>query len=162
MQVYIDQDLFLELGEELPVHKEPPKVGGNYPLVVTGGHTRWSIHSSWRDNAHMLRLQRGVPVMYMSVVDAEKRGIKDGEEVEVKNDINSFRIHAKVSPPVRPGQLIIYHAWENYQFKDGKLYQNLIPTPLNPVTLSGGYYHLRPMFLCLHPPQNDRDTRVEA
>ena len=162
MQFYIDHELFLELGEELPVHKEPPKSGGNYPLVLSGGHTRWSIHSSWRDNQHMLRLQRGVPVMYMSDVDAQKRGIKDGEEVEVKNDLNSFRIHAKVSPAVRPGQVIIYHAWENYQFKEGKLYQNLIPSPLNPISLAGGYYHLRPMFLALHPPQNDRDTRVEV
>jgi DMSO reductase family type II enzyme molybdopterin subunit len=162
MQFYIDHELFFDLGEELPVYKEPPKSGGNYPLVVTGGHTRWSIHSSWRDSKHMLRLQRGVPIMYMSTLDAQKRGIKDGEEVEVKNDLNSFRIHVKVSPSVKPGQVMIYHAWENYQFKDGKLFQNLMPTPLNPISLAGGYYHLRPMFLCLHPPQNDRDTRVEV
>jgi len=162
MQFYIDQELFLELGEELPVHKDPPRSGGNYPLVITGGHTRWSIHTAWRDNAHMLRLQRGVPVMYMSAEDAQRRGIKDSEEVEVKNDINSFRIHVKVSPSVRPGQVIIYHAWENYQFKDGKHPQSLMPTPLNPITLAGGYYHLRPLHLTCHPPQNSRDTRVEV
>ncbi|MDP6560969.1 MAG: molybdopterin-dependent oxidoreductase, partial [Candidatus Binatia bacterium] len=105
MQFYIDQDLYMELGEELPTYKEPPKVGGDHPLVITGGHTRWSIHSSWRDNSYMLRQQRGVPIMYMSVPDAEKRGIQDGEEVEVKNDLDAFQIHAKVSPSVRPGQV---------------------------------------------------------
>ena len=162
MQFYIDQELFMELGEEMPVHKEPPKVGGDYPLVITGGHTRWSIHASWRDDQYMLRLQRGVPVMYMSVKDAKERQIKDGEEVEVKNDLNSFRIQAKVSPAVRPGQVIIYHAWENFQFKEGKMFQNLMPTPLNPVELAGGYFHLRPMFTCFQPGQNDRDTRVEV
>jgi len=162
MQFYIDHDLYLELGEELPAHKEPPTAGGNYPLVLTGGHTRWSIHAAWRDDALMLRQQRGVPVMYIGAEDAKARGIEDGEEVEVRNDIDAFRIHAKVSPSVRPGEVIIYHAWENHQFKNGKGFQNLIPSPINPVELAGGQFHLRPMFICLQPAQNDRDTRVEV
>lgn len=162
MQFYIDHELFFELGEELPTYKEPPKSGGNYPLVLTGGHTRWSIHASWRDDRYMLRLQRGGPIMYMSVADAKARNIKDGDEVEVRNDIDSFRIIAKVSTAVKPGQVIIYHAWENYQFKEGKGFQNLIPSPLNPRELAGDYFHLRPMFFCLHPGQNDRDTKVEV
>ena len=70
IQFYIDHDLYLELGEELPTHKDPPKIGGDHPLILSGGHTRWSIHSSWRDDALMLRQQRGEPVMYMSVADA--------------------------------------------------------------------------------------------
>jgi nitrate reductase alpha subunit len=162
MQFYIDHDLYLELGEALPGHKDPPKSGGDYPLIMTGGHTRWSIHASWRDDALMLRQQRGQPVMYLSVADAQARGVADGEEVEVRNDIDSFRIHAKVSPSVRPGQVIVYHAWENYQFKNRKGFQNLIPSPINPVELAGGQFHLRPMFICLQPGQSDRDTRVEV
>jgi DMSO reductase family type II enzyme molybdopterin subunit len=162
IQFYIDHPFYLELDEALPVHKDPPKAGGNYPLTLSGGHTRWSIHAAWRDDARMLRLQRGRPVMYMSVADAQERGIGDGELVEVRNDIDRFRIHAKVSRAVRPGQLIIYHAWENYQFPDGKGFQNLIPSPLNPVELAGGEGHLRPIQICLQPSQNDRDTRVEV
>ncbi|MBI2877170.1 MAG: molybdopterin-dependent oxidoreductase, partial [Candidatus Tectomicrobia bacterium] len=162
MQSYLDQELYLELGEALPTYKESPKVGGNFPLVMTGGHARWSIHAAWRDDAWMLRLQRGVPLIYLSTADARARGIADGDEVEVKNEIDSFRIRAKVSPAVRPGQVIIYHAWESYQFKGGKLFQNLMPSPLNPIELAGGYYHLRPMFTCLNPGQSDRDTRVEV
>ena len=162
IQFYIDHPFYLELGEALPVHKAPPKAGGEYPLTLTGGHTRWSIHSSWRDDARMLRLQRGKPVMYMSVADAQARGIDDGELVEVRNDIDRFRIHVKVSPALRPSQLIIYHAWENFQFVDGKGFQNLIPSPLNPVELAGGEGHLRPIQICLQPSQNDRDTRVDV
>jgi len=162
IQFYIDHPFYLELGETLPVHKDPPKSGGNYPLTLSGGHTRWSIHGAWRDDARMLRLQRGRPVMYMSVDDAGTRGIQDGELVEVRNDIDAFRIHAKVSPALRPGQLIVYHAWENYQFVDGKGFQNLIPSPINPIELAGGEGHLRPIQICLQPSQNDRDTRVEV
>ena len=162
IQFYIDHPFYLELGETLPVHKDPPHAGGNHPLVLTGGHTRWSIHASWRDDARMLRLQRGRPVVYMSVDDAKARNVSDGDLVEVRNDIDRFRIHAKVSPTVRPGQLIIYHAWENYQFEGGKGFQNLIPSPINPVELAGGEGHLRPIQICMQPSQNDRDTRVEV
>ncbi len=162
IQFYIDHPFYLELGEALPVHKAPPKAGGDHPLVLSGGHTRWSIHSGWRDDSRMLQLQRGRPVMYMSVADAQARGIADDEMVEVRNDIDSFRINAKVSPSVRPGQLIIYHAWENFQFAGGKGFQNLIPSPINPVELAGGEGHLRPIQICLQPSQNDRDTRVEV
>ena len=83
----------------------------------------------------MLRLQRGRPVMYMNTGDAGGRGIADGDLVEVRNDIDRFRVHAKLSPSLRPGQLIIYHAWENYQFPGGKGFQNLIPSPINPIDL---------------------------
>ena len=162
MQFYLDQELYLEMGEELPVHKDPPLAGGNYPLMLTGGHTRWSIHSSWRDDKLMLQQQRGEPVMYIGSQDAAQRGIRDGAQVRVFNDLDEFQIMAKVSPSVRTGQLIIYHAWENFQFKDGKGFQNLIPTPLNPVELAGGQYHLRPMITCLQPSHTDRDTRVEV
>jgi hypothetical protein len=32
IQFYIDHPFFLELGEALPVHKDNPKIGGDYPL----------------------------------------------------------------------------------------------------------------------------------
>jgi len=162
MQFYLDQELYLEMAEELPVHKDPPTAGGRFPLTLTGGHTRWSIHSAWRDDALLLRLQRGEPVMYMSAVDAKARGIEDGQNVRVWNDLDSFQVMAKVSPALRPGQVTIYHAWDNFQFKGGKGFQNLIPTPLNPVELAGGQFHLRPMIICLQPSHTDRDTRVEV
>ena len=63
MQFYIDHEYFFELGEELPVHKDNPKLGGDYPLQMTGGHNRWSIHASWRDHKGLLNLQRGEPVV---------------------------------------------------------------------------------------------------
>jgi anaerobic selenocysteine-containing dehydrogenase len=150
------------MGEELPRHKDPPTAGGDYPLVLSGGHTRWSIHGSWRDDALMLQQQRGEPVVYMALPDAEARGIRDGEIVRVFNDLDTFQVMAKLSPAMRPGMLILYHAWENYQFRGGVGYQSLTPSPLNPVELSGGQYHLRPMAPCLQPSHTDRDTRVEV
>jgi len=161
MQFYIDHDLFLELGEELPVHKDNPPLGGDYPLKMTGGHTRWSIHASWRDEEHLLRLQRGEPTLTMGAGDARERGIRDGEIVRVYNDLGSFEVRVKISPAVRPGQVIVYHAWEPYQFRKGRSHQVLIPSPMNPIHLAGGYFQLQPSLLMGSPGCSDRGTRVE-
>jgi DMSO reductase family type II enzyme molybdopterin subunit len=162
MQFYLDQELYLELGEELPVHKDPPLAGGDYPLMLTGGHARWSIHSNWRDDRLLLQQQRGQPVVLIGVEDAKERGIIDGAQVRVFNDMDEFQVMAKVSPALRRGQLMMYHAWEPFQFKNGKGFQNLTPSPLNPVELSGGQYHLRPMMIASQVGHTDRDTRVEV
>jgi len=80
IQFYIDHDWYLEMGEEMPLHKDPPKAGGDYPLWITGGHTRWSIHAIWRTNRLMLRLQRAEPVAYINAEDARRRGINDNDQ----------------------------------------------------------------------------------
>jgi DMSO reductase family type II enzyme molybdopterin subunit len=161
MQFYIDHEYFIELGEVLPVHKENPKLGGDHPLEMTGGHARWSIHASWRDDKTLLNLQRGEPVVFIGERDAEARGIRDGDRVRVFNDVGSFEIQAKVTATVRPHQVIVYHAWEPHQFKGGKSHQALIPSPMNPIHLAGGYFQLQPTMLMGEPSCPDRGTRVE-
>jgi DMSO reductase family type II enzyme molybdopterin subunit len=161
MQFYIDHELYLELGEELPTHKEET-IGGRHPLRLVGGHTRHSIHTSWRDSALMLRLQRGRPVMYMNPRDAAARGVRDDDAVRVFNDVGSFEIHAKLAPALAPGQVAVYHAWEPYMFRGGYSQQTVTPSPINPIELAGGYTHLRPMALCCSPGQNDRGVRVDV
>ena len=161
VQFYIDHDWYLELGEQLPIHKDPPKSGGDYPMTLTGGHARWSIHSQWRTDPVLLRLQRGEPCAYISVEDAQKRDIKDDEKIKVYNDIDSFITRAKISPAVMPGQIIIYHGWERYQFEGWKGYPNVQASPLNPIEMVGDYPYMKPTFALRQPGQNDRDTRVE-
>ena len=56
LQFYIDHPFYQELGEVLPVHKDLPPIGGNYPLRMTSGHNRWSIHAAWRDQKALLQL----------------------------------------------------------------------------------------------------------
>ncbi|MCP5042453.1 MAG: molybdopterin-dependent oxidoreductase [bacterium] len=161
MQFYIDHPFFLEMGEALPVHKDNPKIGGDYPLRMTGGHNRWSIHASWRDNQTLLALQRGEPVIVISEQDASERGLRDGGRARVYNDIGSFEIHCTVAPAIRPGQVVVYHAWEPFQFSKGKSHQSLIPSPMNPIHLAGGYGQLQPTLLMGQPGCPDRGTRVE-
>jgi len=161
IQFYIDHDWYLELGEALPTHKDPPKAGGNYPLIMGGGHTRWSIHALWRSDPTLLRLQRGEPCMWISTEDARERGIADGDRIEVFNDVGRFVTRAKLSPAAQPGQIIMYHAWEDYQFEGGSGHRNVMASPLNPLELAGGYPFLDASMAILQPGMNDRDTRVE-
>jgi DMSO reductase family type II enzyme molybdopterin subunit len=160
MQFYIDHPFHKELGEILPVYKPEPLIGGDYPLQMTGGHNRWSIHAAQRDQKPLLRLQRGEPVMYVNTDDATERGVIDGDTIRVFNDLGDFEVHAMASPSLKPGQVVIYHAWEPFQFKNGKAPQMLTPSPLNPIQLTGGYFHLQPMVLMQSPGCTDRGTRV--
>jgi len=162
IQFYIDHPFYQELGEMLPVHKDAPKIGGDYPLELTGGHPRWSIHATWRDQKYMLQLNRGQPIVFIGVEDADARGIVDGDRVRVFNDIASTEFMAKVTPAHRPGQVTIYHAWEPYMFKNRKSQAALTPNPINPVQLAGGYFHLQPRPAVSTPGSTDRATRVEV
>jgi DMSO reductase family type II enzyme molybdopterin subunit len=162
LQFYIDHELYLELGEELPIHKDTPPIGGNYPLQLVGAHTRWSIHSIWQDDKDLLRLQRGGPTMVMNPGDLAARGLRDGDLARARNDIGWFEARVKLSHTVRPGQVLLYHGAEPYQFKEHRSHQTILPSPLNPLHLAGGYFHLRPYMLTGEPGHNDRGTRLEV
>jgi anaerobic selenocysteine-containing dehydrogenase len=138
-QFLIDHPWYEEIGEALPLHKEAPLAGGDYPLRMTGGHTRWSIHGTWRDSPLMLRLQRGVPAFWMSPRDADERGIRDGDEVRVFNDNGEFNAIARTAGVVQPGSIVVYHAWEPYQFKGWKGQQEPVAAPWKALHLAGGY-----------------------
>lgn len=162
LQFYLDHPWFLELGQALPRWHPTPKSGGDYPLFLTGGHFRWSIHSDFIDDDLLLGLQRGEPLIYLSVADAQARGIGDGDRVEVFNDIGRFQCQVCVAPGVRPGQAIIYHGWENFQFSRHGHFKTVMASPINPVELAGGEGHLRARATVLVPGLNDRGTRVDV
>ena len=69
---------------------------------------------------------------------------------------------AKLTTSVRPGQVIVYHGWEPFQFRHGRSHQSLIPSPLNPIDLAGDYFQLDPTLLMGQPGNSDRGTRVEV
>ena len=162
MQFYIDHEWYRELDEHLPTHKDCPMAGGDYPLQLTGGHARWSVHSDWVDDSVMLALQRGEPAVFLNPQDAERREVRDGDLVAVYNDVGDFRVRLTVSSAVRPGQVIMYHSWENYQFDGWRHFKSVMASPLNPIEMVGGYGHIRPDVVSLGPGPNDRGTRVEV
>jgi DMSO reductase family type II enzyme molybdopterin subunit len=162
IQFYIDHEWFLEAGEELPVHKPQPRMGGNYPLSMNSGHQRWSIHSIWTANETILRTHRGHPLVIMNPKDAEERGVADGDEVRVFNDFDSCHINTKLSTAVQPGEVIIYHAWEPYQYRNWKPYDSVVPGMIKWLHLAGGYGHLNYWRWNWVQQQVDRTIPVEV
>ena len=81
--------------------------------------------------------------------------------VRAYNDVGSFQVRVKVSPSLRPGQTLMYHAWEQYQFHGKGDMNSVSPTPLNPVELSGGHPHLTAGILQGQSSVFDRDTRID-
>jgi dimethylsulfide dehydrogenase subunit alpha/complex iron-sulfur molybdoenzyme family reductase subunit alpha len=139
---YIEHEVFLRLGAAVPTAREPLHPT-KYPFKFYSPHTRWGIHSTWRSNKYMLRLQRGEPTVWLNPRDAARRGIRDGRQVRVFNDVGEFQAMAKLMPSVQPGTLVTDHAWEPHQFRGRKGMDAPIAGLLSPLELAGGWGHLR-------------------
>jgi nitrate reductase alpha subunit len=161
-QYYIDHEWFLEAGEELPVHKEMPDQGGKGEFYLTSGHNRWSIHSMNMTNNIIMNTHRGEPFMFMNDKDAAKKEIENGEEVRVSNEAGSLFISVKISPSVRPSQVIIYNGFEPYMHRGWNSQADVEPGIVKWLGLAAGYGHLQYRPLAWQPIPTDRAVRVDV
>lgn len=161
-QFYIDHEWFIEAGEELPVHKDTPRMGGDYPLMLTSGHNRWSVHSGQIANKMMLNTHRGRPHLVMNPEDAARRGLRDDEEVRVHNDVGEMMVHIKLSPGVRPGQVVCYTGWDPYQFRNWHGPSDVEGGMVKWLGMASGYGQTRFWPTMWQPWHADRGTRVEV
>ncbi|MFH1279233.1 MAG: molybdopterin-dependent oxidoreductase [Candidatus Eisenbacteria bacterium] len=159
-QFYVDHPWYIDLGEALAVHKDPQD-DPRYPLYWNTPHGRWSIHSTWRDNRYMLRLQRGLPIVYLHPDDAARRGIRDNDWVRVFNDEGEAIVKAKLLPGEKAGRLTMYHGWEKYLGFQRGGWQSLTYIKIKPTQLVGGYGHLNFRLNYWGPTGNNRDIKVE-
>ena len=160
-QFYIDHPWFLESGEALPTHKDPPRQGGNYAFRMDSGHLRWSIHGSTVANELMAQTHRGEPFIFVNETDARHKGVADGDRIRVFNDYGAFIVQAKLSALPARGQLIIYHAWDPHQYTGWRGYDHIIPGLIKPLHLAGGYAHLNYWVSNWQPQQVDRHISVD-
>src|SRR3972149_9175378 len=136
-------------------------MGGDLPLTMPGGHNRPPVPSINVVNELMLQTHRGAPVVWVSEADAAERGVRDGDQVRVWNDVSQFQVQARVAPAIRPGQVLMYNGWEPYQCKNRKDPSNLEPGMVKYLHLAGGYGQLRYRTICWQPVQLDRGVRVD-
>jgi len=161
-QYYIDHEWFLEAGEELPTHKEPPPQGGrNRRFLMTSGHNRWSIHSMNMTNNIMLNTHRGEPFVFINDADAASLGIENGAKVKLVNDVGESIMAAKVTPSCRPGQVILYNGFEPYMHKNWYSQADLEPGHVKHLGLVGNYGHLKYRMFSWQPIPADRAVRVD-
>jgi nitrate reductase / nitrite oxidoreductase, alpha subunit len=127
MHFFLDHDWIYEYGEALPTYRPPldylrhfgeqgiheegrPEITVRYLTP----HSKWSIHSEYQDNLHMLRLFRGGPVIWMSPLDAEKIGVADNDWIEAYNRNGVVACRAVVSHRMPEGTVFMYHAKDRH------------------------------------------------
>jgi anaerobic selenocysteine-containing dehydrogenase len=161
-QYYIDHEWFLEAGEELPTHKEPPNQGGaERRFLMTSGHNRWSIHSMNMTNNIILNTHRGEPFVFINDEDATRLGIENGERVKLVNNVGDCLVQAKISPTVRPGQVILYNGFEPYMHENWYSQADLEPGHVKHLGFASGYGHLKYRLFSWQPIPADRAVRVD-
>ena len=83
-----------------------------YPLQLLTPHPRVRVHSTLQNVDWLVEVDPHV--MWINPVDAEPRGIRDGDEVYVFNDRGKLAIQAWVTKRIVPGVVCIYEgAWYN-------------------------------------------------
>ncbi len=165
---YLDHEMYLSFGEQLPTYKPSPspEVFGDLRETLKSNkgaralncltpHGKWHIHSTYMDNPRMLTLSRGKEPCWISEADAAEMGIQDNDWVEVINDNGIYATRAVVSSRIPKGVTIVYHTIERTlgapisQERKGKRTggnNSITRVRLKPNLLAGGYgqfsYHM--------------------
>jgi anaerobic selenocysteine-containing dehydrogenase len=103
----------------LPSYREPyesplsqPELAKEYPLVLTNGaRSRYFTHGQFRN---LPSLRKKVPENFLEInpVDAEKYGIKDGEDILVETLRGRVQVKAKVTADILHGVVNMMHGWD--------------------------------------------------
>jgi len=164
MHLYLDHAWMRELGEALPAYRPPvdPR------LMLSGGveigddgtpeitlryltpHSKWSIHSEYQDNLHMLTLFRGGGGIWMNPDDAASIGVRDNAWVEAHNRNGVVVTRAVVSHRVPPGVCLLYHSKDRQlntprsqiDGRRGGTENALTTVSMKPTHMIGGYAQL--------------------
>ena len=162
---YLDHAWMLELGEGLPVFRPPlhhRAIFGDQGAQDGSGrreltlkyltpHSKWSIHSEYQDNLHMLTLFRGGGMLWISREDAQALEISDNDWVEAYNRNGVVACRATVSHRIPEGTCLMYHAKDRHlnvpltelQGKRGGTDNSLTRIVMKPTHFIGGYAQLQ-------------------
>lgn len=148
-QFYVDHEYHIKLDAATPKPQytekwrggpqSPRKPDGSpYPFVMSYPHTKWGIHSSYRENQWLMRLQRGDVYLYLNPRVMREKGIKDMDMVRVYNHMGAWYARAKEWPGLPPYIVFTEHGWDPQWCKNWTHYNNLNCEFLNPLEMVGG------------------------
>jgi nitrate reductase alpha subunit len=178
MHFFLDHDWIAEYGEWLPIYRPPldylrhfgdqqhgdqgrPEITVRYLTP----HSKWSIHSEYQDNLHMLRLFRGGPVIWLSPADAAAVGVADNDWIEAYNRNGVVVARAVVSHRMPAGTVFMYHAKDRHLMTPkseisgwhGGGDNSLTRLVVKPTHMVGGYAQFSYGFNYYGPTGNQRD-----
>lgn len=130
--------------ERLPYFSPPveawpgSEASKKYPLVFFQEHTRWRVHTQYAE-VPMLRELDPEPTVKINPKDAERRGIADGDDVEIFNDRGHVVVKAVFSNALPEGMLSMPKGWLAHQHKAGAP-SELTHMRLNPASINQSYF----------------------
>jgi anaerobic selenocysteine-containing dehydrogenase len=137
IEFYKEEDRFLQLSEAVPTYKGPHDDTihdpAKYPLLLLSPHSKWRIHSSYANNPWLGEIHGGRPIVQLHPDEAARRGIADGDAVEVANTRGAVECWAHVTKGARPGSATLYEGWWPRQFRRGKGVNELTSSEVNPI-----------------------------
>jgi anaerobic selenocysteine-containing dehydrogenase len=80
--------------------------GGRWPLRLLTAPGYYQSHTAFSGNAY-LRERQGPPVCVLNPVDAERRGLRSGDRVELYNDHGALGVTLRVSDEVPAGVALV-------------------------------------------------------
>ena len=115
---------------EAPIEAYPENpLREKYPLQFSQARSRFRVHSAYSGAQWIQQLSE--PHIELNKVDAEKRGLKDGDKVEVFNDRGSFRTTLRINEAVRPESAFMVESTYR-QYLDGTIMQSVSNDTMNP------------------------------
>lgn len=120
IEFYKDEDIFLESGEALPVHKPPfvdseykllPEAREKYKFAYITRNSLYRIHSTHSNNIWMNELENGKPKVFLNPEDAMEKGIKEGDLVELYNARGLVKGHAVLDPGMSRLVTVFEEGW---------------------------------------------------
>jgi anaerobic selenocysteine-containing dehydrogenase len=137
IELYKEEDRFLELGEQVVTFKDPHDDGvhdpAGFPLTLLSPHSKWRIHSTYSNNPWLEEIHGGRPHVLMHPADAAARGIEDDDEIEVFNSRGSLKAWAHVSESAAPGTATLPEGWWSRYFLEGRGVNELTSSAVNPI-----------------------------
>jgi anaerobic selenocysteine-containing dehydrogenase len=128
--------------DALPTYREPVEgpdspLASRFPLILTsGGRSRHFTHSQHRI-VDTLRAREPHPRLQVHPVDATRRGIADGDRIEVESPRGRIELRAWVTDTVAPGVVHAFHGWAEANVNDLTSDEHLDPVSGFPAFKSG-------------------------
>lgn len=141
---YVDHEMWIKLGATVNTARENiAPVTKSFPFTMLTPHARWSIHANYKNSKFLMRLQRGKPWIAINDKVAKIKGIKDGDDVRVYNNLGQFFAMAKVSHSAPMDSLVIEDGWEPNMFKGMRGPNDVVPMSLNLLEMADNWGHLK-------------------
>jgi len=118
-------EMMIPYEQEVCDYKEPIEATpsnplySKYPLIFLSTHTKFRTHSQYCNLAWLNEItSNGEGFLEINPIDAEARGLKDGQVVRVFNDRGEMKVKARLTEAIKPGVVNCYQGgWDTLAVK---------------------------------------------